>query len=439
MAETLYGFRFSPTCQEILHVIALTGANIALENVPWKDINKNTALGAQTPTRTLPFLKTKQGNLSEVKAINYYLAETYQPTLLGSTDFERAQVHQWVEFAEEFNTCAQDLIFPLFGWKCFCQERARVSEEKVIEFMKALDAQVKGKRFVMGEKVTLADAALFRALKFYFQFVFPEGKRKAIFRNADDWFRRVYNTPEVDAVYGEFQFCKVPLKPVSQPQAPKENAQSQPQKKEGKKKDNKEQQKKEKAKEQPKIEEKKPKKNLNAEEETADTAPAKKPKNPLDELPPSKLELETFKRAFLNNKDYKDAITKFFNDYDPEGYSIYRLEYDNLPSECKVLFRTNNAQSVFIQKCNPACKYLFGNLGVYGEENDYKIRGVWMFRGKGVPQILKECNDGIEYYLLKELDLSKEEDKKLVEEYWNSRKEGDIVEGRRLNTFQFVH
>lgn len=36
----------------------------------------------------------------------------------------------------------------------------------------------------------------------------------------------------------------------------------------------------------------------------------KKKQNPLDLLPPSKLELETFKRAFLNNKDKEDAMKK---------------------------------------------------------------------------------------------------------------------------------
>ena len=132
----------------------------------------------------------------------------------------------------------------------------------------------------------------------------------------------------------------------------------------------------------------------------------------------------------MNNKDKEDAMNKFWEIYDPEGYSIWWLEYQNLPSECKVLFRTSNSKGMFLQKCDALRRYAFAVHGVYGVEDDYKIRGVWMFRGKEIPQEMKD-NDLYEYITFRKLDPSKEEDKQLVHDYWTKVNETDEVEGRK--------
>ena len=138
-----------------------------------------------------------------VKAIEIYLAEKYKPELLGSNDLEQAQVRQWMEFASfELSDCEQKIVYPIFGWKPYCKEEADAANDKVKELLKALDQQVKGKRYAFGENITLADIALFRHLKFFFQLVFAKGLREKVFPNVNDWFLRVLNTPETDKVYG---------------------------------------------------------------------------------------------------------------------------------------------------------------------------------------------------------------------------------------------
>ena len=184
----------------------------------------------------------------------------------------------------------------------------------------------------------------------------------------------------------------------------------------------------EKKKEDKKKEDKK--KEEKKDEEPKEEKPAKKPKNPLDLLPPSKLELEVFKRAFLNNKDKEDAMKKFWEVYDPEGYSLWHLEYQNLPTECKVLFRTSNSKSMFLQKCDALRRYAFAAHGVYGVEDDYKIKGVWLFRGLEVPQEMKD-NDLYEYITFRKLDTNNEADRQLVHDYWTKLDENDEVEGRK--------
>ena len=190
----------------------------------------------------------------------------------------------------------------------------------------------------------------------------------------------------------------------------------------------------------PEKKEEKKDKNEDKPKEKNEEKEVKKPpkKNPLDELPPSPLELETFKRAFLNNKDKEDAMKKFWEIYDPQGYSIWWLEYQNLPSECKILYRTSNSKGMFLQKCDALRRYAFAVHGVYGVENDYKVRGVWMFRGLEIPQEMKD-NDLYEYITFKKLDTNKEEDRQLIHDYWTKLDENDEVEGRKCADVEYFN
>ena len=346
MSSKLIGYRFSPTVQEVLHVIEVSKAPVTLENVDWSEEDKRKTLVTKSPTGTFPYLECEEGVLSESKAIEIYLAEKYKPELLGKDDIEKAQVRQWMDFASfELADCAQKIVYPIFGWKPYCKQSADEANTKIKEFMKALDQQVKGKRYAFGEQLTLADIALFRHLKFFFQLVWPKKFRESIFPNVNDWFLRVLNTPETDKVYGKVLLCNQPLKPfISEKKEEKDI-------KGGKK---------------PEIKQTKEVKETKEEKEEPKQ---KKKVNPLDELPKSSLELETFKRAFLNNKDKEDAMKKFWEVYDPQGYSIWWLEYQNLPSECKILFRTSNSKGMFLQKCDQVRRYAFVVHGVYGVED----------------------------------------------------------------------
>ena len=407
MSDKLVGYRFSPTVQEVLHVINLTKAPVELQNVDWEDAETRKTLTPKSPTGTFPFLETTEGILSESRAIENYLALKHRPELLGENDYEKAQVRQWSDFAIfEIGYCAKEIVYPIFGWKNYCKESADKANNRLKEFMRTLDAHLKDKDFVMGSRLTLADVTLFRELKYFFQLVFPKGLRDKVFPNATKWFQRMAETEEVKKVYGKILLCNQPLKPFV-----KEEKQ-----------------------------EKKPEKRPEKHEDTKKEEPPKEKKkvNPLDELPPSKLELESFKRAFLNNKDKEDAMNKFWEIYDPEGYSLWWVEYQNLPSECKILYRTSNSKGMFLQKCDAVRRYAFAVHGVYGVENDYKVRGMWMFRGKEIPQEMKD-NDLYEYLTFRRIDINKPEDKQLVHDYWTKLDENDEVEGRKCADCEYFN
>jgi len=405
----LVGYRFSPTVQEVLHVINLTKAPVELQNVDWEDAETRKTLSPKSPTGTFPFLETSEGILSESRAIENYLAMKHKPELLGENDLEKAQVRQWSDFAIfEIGYCAKEIIYPIFGWKKYCKESADKANNKVKDFMRTLDAQLKDKEFVLGNKITLADVTLFRELKYFFQLVFPKGLRDKVFPNVAKWFTKLSETEEVKKVYGKILLCNQPLKPYIS----------------------------EEKKEEKKHEEKKHEKK---EEKHQEEPPKEKKKvNPLDELPPSKLELESFKRAFLNNKNKEDAMNKFWEIYDPEGYSLWWVEYQNLPTECKILYRTSNSKGMFLQKCDAVRRYAFAVHGVYGVEDDYKIRGMWMFRGKEIPQEMKD-NDLYEYLTFRRIDINNPADKQLVHDYWTKLDENDEVEGRKCADVEYFN
>ena len=410
MSEKLVGYRFSPTVQEVLHVIHLTKATVELQDVDWEDKETRKTLTPKSPTGTFPFLEIGDQVLSESRAIENYLAMKYKPELLGENELEKAQVRQWSDFGIfEIGFCAKEIVYPIFGWKPYCKESADKANERLKGFMRTLDAQLKDKEYVMGAKLTLADVCLFRELKYFFQLVFPKGLRDKVFPNVTKWFQKMAETEEVKKVYGKILLCNQPLKPFIQEQ-----------------------------KEEKKPEKKQEKKPEKKPEEGEEPPKEKKKVNPLDLLPPSKLELEVFKRAFLNNKDTEDAMKKFWEIYDPEGYSLWWVEYQNLPTECKILFRTSNSKGMFLQKCDAVRRYAFAVHGVYGVEDDYKIRGCWMFRGTEIPQEMKD-NDLYEYLTFRKLDINKPEDKQLVHDYWTKLNETDEVEGRKCADVEYFN
>ncbi len=260
-----------------------------------------------------------------------------------------------------------------------------------------MDKHIEGKDYFVGNQATLADVYLFAGLRGFFQFVYVEDVRKNLFPNLTKWFVRQAGEAHALKAYGRTVLCKTPLKAAKVEK-----------KKEAPKKDEKKEVKKEE-----KKEDKKEKKEGEEEEEK----PKKKKQNPLDVLPPTTFVLDDFKREFLNSKEKPTVLQEFWNKIDLNGYSFWFMQYQKLPSEGKVLFKTNNSSSFFLQKLDSFRKYTFSVHGVYGEEGNYEIRGVWMWRGLEIPEEMK-AHDSFPYMTIKQLDAKSENDRNLIESYW---------------------
>ncbi|MBS2599532.1 hypothetical protein KFY57_25595, partial [Salmonella enterica subsp. enterica serovar Typhimurium] len=119
----------------------------------------------------------------------------------------------------------------------------------------------------------------------------------------------------------------------------------------------------------------------------AEEAPKPKAKNPLDLLPPSSMILDEWKRLYSNTKtNFREvAIKGFWDMYDPEGYSLWFCDY-KYNDENTVSFVTLNKVGGFLQRFDIERKYAFGKMLVIGSEAPYKVKGLWLFRGKEIPQ-----------------------------------------------------
>ena len=201
---------------EILHTINLIKANVPLENVELDDIQKRNSYVLKTPTTTFPFLETEKGNISESRGIQYFLCNKYMPKLLGESPMERAKVNQWMEFAGcEIYHCLQNIVYPLFGWKKYNKELADKANNKLKDYLKIIENNLKSNEYICGKEMTLADILLFRYLRFLMMFIFPDKMRNSLFPNTTKWFEKIMNSEEAKKAYGRTILCKNPLKPFT--------------------------------------------------------------------------------------------------------------------------------------------------------------------------------------------------------------------------------
>jgi len=70
-------------------------------------------------------------------------------------------------------------------------------------------------------------------------------------------------------------------------------------------------------------------------------------------------------------------------------------------------------------------RHTLGCLGVYGDEPNLEIKGVFLFRGAVLPPPMIE-HPQFEYFKRRQLDPKNEEDKKIFGVYLNSAEESQV-------------
>ena len=396
-------------------------------------------------------METENGNISQTNSIIYYLSQKYKPELLGENAFEKAKIMQWIEFANcEILRCNKSIIYPIFGWSEFIKEDYDKNNNKLKEYLRLMDKNLEKNEFIVGNNLTLADIELFNSLRFLMMFHLPEALRKKLIPNLNNWFEKIMNTKEAIEAYGRTVLCKNMLKPFSG-KICKKNLENINDKKVDKRdkeeKDSKDENKGKKNKKEKKDKkEKQGNKKDNEQKDNNKQDEIKKEKepyvpgllevprfniqeienNPLDSLPESKFDLDKFKSDFINNSNKKGAMRNFWKAYDPEGYSLWYIEYNNAQNECVTLFRTCVIKGDILEQLKYFKKYCFGVLGAYGGNGDYKIKGCMLWRGNEIPQEIKNinCYDKMTF---KKLDYNQKRDQQLVHDYWTKIGEKEKV------------
>ena len=352
-------------------------------------------------TGKTPFLEVGEGEgIFESGAIVRYLARLRPESgLYGTTVLESAHVDQWMDFTR---LCLADpsmkALIPVFGYGKTNEEDFKNHVKTLKDNLRVVETHLKNNDYLVGKNLTIADIQFAAFLVFPMATLLEGGFRKSIPRVTELFTKVASLEPFVE----RFGRVRMAAKPMRLPPQPKEEVKKEAPKPAA----------------EPKKEE-------------------KKAKNPLEELPPTKLDLDDFKRFFLNHKNKREALDLFFKEqFDAEGWSFWLLDYDMYDDEGQKLAPTNNLLNGFLQRNDPQFgRFSFGVHAVFGEEPKLAIRGIWMWRGTEVAPQMKD-HAQFEYYKNRKLDHTNEADRKLIYDFWTANEE-DVVDGQRMRTRKY--
>jgi elongation factor 1-gamma len=392
MSYKLYSYPNNPRVWKAVIAGKYVGVTIETPAFQIGVDNKTKEFAEKNPLQKVPVLETPEGCLFESNAIARYVARQ-GTSLYGANAFEASQIDQWIDFsANEIELPSAAWLFPILEIVPFNKDATARAKSDVRKSLEVLNKHLTFRTFLVGERLSLADIVVSMALYRLYKMVLDAGFRKP-FTNLNRWYLTCVNQPEFKSVIGEVVLCE---KMMVAKLPPKED----------------------KPKEQPKQQEKpKPKPTTEgADEDEPAAAKAPKAKSALELLPPSKFDLDEWKRTYSNLDIRKEALPWFWEHYDPEGWSIWFSHY-KYNDELKKLFMTNNLVGGFLQRLDKLRKWGFGSLLIFGEEPSLEVSGCWLVRGTVLPEELYD-NPDVEHYTWTKADPKDEATKKLIEAYW---------------------
>lgn len=369
------------------------------------------------PFGKLPAAKTPEGPLYESNSICRYFARKSKH-LYGTGLFEETLVDQWLDTIRTDLTNASKFVYAVFGFNdtFFKYDTKNFHHDlhEYVKLLKVVDGKLAKKHYLVGEHLTIADVTLVADLSSFYKFIFTEKERKEL-PHLTAYFERIAHLAEFRAVLGHLQYPEKPFVPlVVKTEKKEKKEEKKPEKKEEKKPEKKEEKKK---------------------EDDGDDIQEEKPKT--YNFPESKFDLFAFKTLYVNAPNKADALKFLWENWDENGFSFWKLDYDKMPNEGKVVYLTNNLMNGFLSRADACRKFALGVHGVYGDEPDLDIRGVWMWRGTDILEPLKE-HDQFDVYKYRKLDPKIAADKQLIEDYWTKLEEDkDVIEGKTARTLKY--
>jgi len=390
MALTLLAPKENLRSKKILAAAKYLGLEIETVDFKMGTDNKTKEFLQLNPLGKVPVLKTPEGPIFESHAILRFIAHKGKQNLLGKTAYEAALVDQWMEFAStQIEPPASTWLFPIWGLIPNNPAATNKAKGDILRLLSVLNTHLATRTFLLGERISLADIAVAGNLIPLYTMVLDAGMRKK-YTHANRWLLTVVNQPEVKSAFGEITLC-VKTAVAKEPE-PKAEAKPEPAK----------------PKPQPKKEEKE---DDGEDEETKEP----KVKSALELLPKSSMDLDEWKRTYSNNDTRPVALPWLWTHFDAEGYSWYSCEYKYNDELAKV-FMTSNLIGGWFQRLDKLRKYGFGSVLIFGEEPKLSISGVWLFRGKEIPEEMKTCDDA-ELYTWAKLDHTNADDKAKIENF----------------------
>ncbi|OJA13925.1 hypothetical protein AZE42_01333 [Rhizopogon vesiculosus] len=393
-----YNVPYMRQSKTILSVCALAGLELEIPEYKHHEDNEKPEFLAKFPIGKIPAFEGANGlNLSEGAAIARYLAGLAPNSgLLGTTPEEAALVDQWVHFAESEIAIKNDTIAAMIHNRLPYNKGIHTSvADSEMRCLTSLETYLSTRTFLVGERITLADITTASILQRVVAVTADAAVRSKLV-NTVRFLETIVHQPKLEAIFGPVEYVEKALqwvppkkeKAPAPPAAPKE-----------------------------KKEKEKPKKVADEDDEDDNLVPEEpKAKNPLDLLPKSTFNLEDWKRAY-SNKDTRGAdgsLEWFYANFDKEGFSVWRVDF-KYNEELTLVFMSSNQVGGFFNRLEASRKYLFGSVGVLGENNASIISGALILRGQDAKPVV-DCAPDFESYEYKKLDVfENQEDKAFFE------------------------
>lgn len=191
----LYLNPLSPNVRRVRLVVAVLGIDVEEKLLDFsKGEHKSPAFLALNPNGAVPTLVDGDFVLTESRAIMQYLASKKpEAGLLPSDEKGRADVVRWqfwdaAHFSPQLGTLAfEKMIKPMMGIGEPDAARIQESLTNFRRYAAVLNARLEGKRFVVGDALTLADLTLASSLMYAKQTEVPVAEFPAL----QAWFSRM--------------------------------------------------------------------------------------------------------------------------------------------------------------------------------------------------------------------------------------------------------
>jgi len=406
----LYGSKENFRVQKVLVAAKIAGKQVT--------VTDSAPPSNQFPLGLTPAFEDGNVVLFGAEAISKHLVGTgtsYAP--------HSPEVAQWLVWGEgQLLPNVLSYVLPSVSAAHFDSGVVEQARKELLGQLKAFNTVLLHKTFLVGERLSIADVSVALDLLPAYQHVLDSNVRNGI-GNVNRWFLTVLNHPAVKEVVGEFHFIEKAAtfdeetykkfvaaaaakdkkggeKPAAQPAQPKAQK--------GKKKEEED------------------------EEDADDEVKAAEPKfvDPLQSMPAGTFNMDAFKRCYSNEDTATKAIPHFWENFDPENYSVWYCEY-KYPEDLTQVFMSCNLISGMFQRLEKLKKHAFASVILFGENNKSTISGMWVWRGHQLAfELCPDWQVDYESYSWKKLDAKSEADKKAINEYllW----EGDF-NGQKLN------
>ncbi|CAI2384699.1 unnamed protein product [Moneuplotes crassus] len=148
-------------------------------------------------------------------SIGKYLARTggLKDQLLGTTIFDESKISQWLSWTDiNIRFTSEALLNHLTGKATEGTLDFKAANGSIRASMKFLNTQLKDKKTLVGENITIADVYLATHLVRLFQLLIEAGFRKGI-ANVVAWFTNITSSDAFKANFGSIKLAARPMKP----------------------------------------------------------------------------------------------------------------------------------------------------------------------------------------------------------------------------------